>query len=73
MKFRTFETFTKNNPIEGYYWYVDTSYPIPNIGFYQACNRLFFNNRMQDHTQFVQHYRIGDMIAQPDIKDMEIE
>ena len=59
---------------QGYYWYVDTTYPIPKIGFIGPFSE-FFNDRMMpiDKGLVYKFIRIGDFIPTPDVQDQEIE
>ena len=64
----------------GYIWYVDTEYPIPQIGFYTNWNKTLYldtgcgtNNVRVDTETAVKHYRFGEEITKPDTQTNEIE
>lgn len=60
----------------GYYWYVDTDYPVPKIGFLES-GVLYGDGPLQvyneDEMGTKDHIRIGDRIDDPDPKESEIE
>ena len=55
---------------QGYYWYVDLDWAIPQIGFLGPM-RKFYNNRMAEMPESYHHHlRFGDYI---EIPETEIE
>lgn len=65
--------FVKQLPkVQGYYWYVDTEYPIPQIGFRGPLGK-FYNSKMNEipETYWVKHIRFGDLIPEPPVGEIE--
>ena len=59
---------------QGYYWYVDTTYPIPKIGFIGPFSQFFTEQWTPvDNLVMLKIIRIGDFIPTPDVQDQEIE
>jgi hypothetical protein len=69
--------FTRNWPrLSGYYWFVDTEYPAPVLGFIQG-NNLYHGDHVykRDSTQRPGRYgiRIGDNVPVPPCTENVIE
>jgi hypothetical protein len=64
--------FHKSWPKEsGYYWYVDTHYPIPKIGFLLQ-SVLYDGNKEYQAVLHAKFIRVGDMIPSPPCNENEI-
>lgn len=69
--------FKKKFPKQGgYYWYVDTDYPVAKIGFLHF-RTLYGNGNKQAYKEHekgtIDHIRIGDRIDRPHPQKIEIE
>lgn len=68
--------FTSNWPtVNGYYWFVDTDYPVPQIGFIQGDGLYHGENRYPKQSAEPDRkygLKIGDPIIPPACTDVEI-
>lgn len=67
--------FVKQLPThQGYYWYVDMEYPVPQIGFRGPLYK-FYNSKMQELPEqyLLTNIRFGDRIEEPSCETNLIE
>lgn len=67
--------FKKAWPEEnGYYWYVDTSYAVPKLGFVLQDSLIDDNVVYKQDEKYTNTFiRFGDRIKDPSVTEMEIE
>ena len=68
--------FTKHPPItSGRYWYIDISYPVPRICWFEPPNTMWVLHGGETVLQAThyEHYRWGSKVEGPDLADCEVE
>lgn len=59
---------------DGYYWVLDTEYPVPTIAFVQPNTRLFWiNGKEWNFDHYWIHFAFGDKIEVPTQDTVEVK